>query len=364
LSAPPTLLLATADSGSGNGLSAVLGLAGWRVQSVSSGRAAAATLRGITPDAVIVDQKLPDVDGLAVVTDVRRIARGKKVAIAVLVDNIQREQALEYVKAGVDLFLAKPLDLMDVSTKLAERVDHAQPLDPPRYAKDALAKPVVVIASPSLNARDTVMKAVSDECDVIHFDGAGGLEERKRAGCLFIDEGLPGGLAALDSVAAIFGRAPAYAMAGRGAEVPHGFAGQIPKPLRAGAVQKAVRAATDRRLMGLNPLPSGAIIRLREGWFELGEEPMSDLLQQLEGITRLAGETRRTWICLMGPYLGAPKTRAQTRQVLKACERRNIKVGIVTAQSSTTRVAHDLQMHPTMVHQSSTSFIKLVQELV
>lgn len=360
----PTLLLVTADSGNGNGLKAVLGLAGWRVQDVTSGRAAAAALRAVTPDAVIVDDRLPDVTGLRVVEDVRRIASRAAIEIAVLVDSIERDQALAYVKAGAGLFLAKPLDLVDVSIKLAERVAAAEPLEPPRYSSDPLAKPVVVVASPSLNARDTVIRAVSDECDVIHFDGAaGGLEDRKHASCVFVDEGLPGGLGSLDSVCAIFGKAPAYALVGRGAEVPAGFVGSLNKPVRVGAVHRAVRAATDRRVIGLNPLPTGVVVRLREGWFQLAEEPTHDLLQQLGGVCRIATETGRSWICLMGPYIGAPNTLAQTRGVVEACSRGGLKVGIVTAQSNTTRVAHDLRVHPTMVQQSSAAFIKLVGEL-
>ncbi len=361
----PTLLLVTADSGAGNGLKAVLGLAGWRVQDVTSGRAAAAALRAVTPDAMIIDQKLPDVEGLLVVHDVRRIARGKKIEIAILVETIQREQAMAYVKAGADLFLTKPLDLADVSQKLADRVQAARPLEPARHASDPLAKPVVVIASPSLNARDTVMRAVSDECDVIHFDGAAsGLEDRSHAGCVFVDEGLPGGLGSLASVLAIFGNAPAFAVVGRGADVPEGFTGSLNKPIRVGAVQRAVRASTDRRVLALNPLPTGIVVRLREGWFKLPEDKLGELLQQLGGISRVASETRRAWICLMGPYIGAPKSLNQTRAVVEACSNGGLKVGIVTAQSNTTRVAHDLRLHPKMVHQSSSSFIKLVQELV
>lgn len=364
MSAPPSLVLVTADSGAGSGLNSVLTIAGWRVQTVSSGRAAASMLRGITPDAVIVDHRLPDVEGIAVVGDVRRIARGRPVTVGVLVETIQREQAVAYVKAGTDLFLTKPLDLADVSVKLADRVPGARPLDPPPYDRDALAKPVVVIASPSLNARDTVTRAVSDECDVVHYDGAGGLEDRRRAGCLLIDEGLPGGLQVLNSLAAIFGKAPAYAMVGRGADVPAGYAGSMTKPIRVGGVQRAVRAATDRRALGLNPLPTGVVIRLREGWFELAAEPFETVVQQIDGICRIARETRRSWVCLMGPYLGAPHTLKPTRALLESCDRPGLKVGVITAQPNTTRVAHDLRLHPSMVQQSSSAFIKLVQELV
>ena len=365
MSHTPTILVVTADVGTSIGLRSVLGLTGWRAQVVSTARGAAQTLRGMQPDAMLVDQDLPDVDGLRVVEDAHRILRGRQILVAMLVENLDRNHAVRYAQAGVDFVLAKPLDLADVSVKLADRVPGAKPLEAPPDAVDPLARPTVVVASPSLNTFETVTRAVSEECDVVHFDGSKGLEGvRSRAACLLVDAGLPGGLIALQSLGAIFGEAPSYALINRGTDVPDAYSGALNKPIRAHAVRKAVRAATDRRYVGVNPMPSGIVLRLREGWHEVPEAPAEHLLQRLETFSRLAQESGRDWLCLMGPYLGAPHTLGQTRRALGACSREGFKVGIVSAQPNAVRVAHDLQLHPSLVHKTSAAFIKVVQELL
>ncbi len=363
--ADPTIVVVTSDVGASLGLKAVLGLTGWRVQDVPTARMAAQAMRGSVPDVVVVDHSLPDADGLTVVGDVQRIARGRDVVVAALVENIKREDAMAYVKAGVKLFLTKPLDLAEASAKLAARVDGAEALKPLPYHSDPLAKPVVVVCSPSLNARDTVIQAVSDECDVVHFDGSVGLDAAThRAGCLLVDEGMPGGLDALAAMEAIFGKAPAFAIVSRGAEVPEGYAAPLVKPLRGSSVQKAVRAATDRRLVALTPLPTGLVVRLRESWHQLPNDRVEDLVQQIEGFSRVCPETGRSWICITGPYVGAREQLSRLRPILAAAGGRNLKVGIVTSQPNPVRVAHDLRLHPSLVHQSTADFIKTVQELV
>lgn len=362
----PSILFVTSDNSIRAGLQSVFRIKDWRVQDVPTGRMAIQALRGAIPDAVIIDQQLPDFDGLTIIGDARRLAQQQQIVIAALVHNVDRPTAVAYVKAGTNLFLARPIDIVDAYNRVAERVEGAPMLEPLPPADDPLAKPLLVIASPSMNVYDTVLKSLGDEYEYVHFDGGEGIgDARRQCALILVDDGLPGGgLNALASLKAIFGEAPGVALATRGAEVPAEYAATVPKPLRSGAATRHLRAATGRLLLGVNPLPSGIIVRIREGWLELPEEGFAALIEQLRGLTEQVKETKRQWICLTGPYLGSKDGMERSRLVVEATTDPAVKTGVVTAQSKTVRVAHDLRMHPLMVHQSASDFIKAVQDLV
>ncbi len=361
----PSILLITSDGGARAGLASVFGMAGWRVQEVPTGSMGSQAFRGSLPDAVVVDQSLPDIDGLTIVGDLRRIAKGRGVVIAALVEEIDRATAVQYVKAGTNIFLAKPIDVADAYARIAGKIEGAPPLEPPSVSTDPLAKPVVLMASPSLNARDTAIKVLSDEYEVVHFDGAQGISgERKQAAVTVLDEGLAGGLGTLPSIQAMFGESPVLALVGRGNEVPAHFAATLTKPLRSTQLARYVREVTDRVDYGLSPMDQGVVVRLRDGWEKLEDAAFEQVVEQIRDIATLVEGSGRTWICLTGPYVGSGKLRPRCKALLEAVAYEDLKVGMVTSQSNTVKVAHDHQLHPKMVHQSTTAFIKAVGELV
>ncbi len=361
----PSILLITSDGGARAGLTAIFTMAGWRVSDVPTGTMGIQAIKGGTPDALVIDHTLPDFDGLTIIGDTRRLLRGRPMVIATLVDSISREMAVQYVRAGTDIFLAKPIDAADAYARVAGKVEGAPALEPPATSSDPLAKPVVLIASPSLNARDTAIKVLSDEYEVLHFDGAtppGG--ERKLAAVTVLDEGLPGGLGTVGSVQAMFGECPALALVGRGVEVGPPFMATIVKPVRSTQLARYVREATDRVEFGLSPMDQGVVLRLREGWENLSDDRFEEVLGKVRAITGRVEGSGRTWFCLTGPYVGASAQRARIRAMIEAMSVGELKVGLVTNQSNTVRVAHDHGVHPALVHQSTTAFIKAVGELV
>jgi DNA-binding response OmpR family regulator len=81
-------------------------------QLIEAGRMSevAAALDAGTPDAVIVDRRLPDADGLEVVRRLRRTVATYEVPIIVLTAGYDPEQRAEALRAGADEYLAKPID--------------------------------------------------------------------------------------------------------------------------------------------------------------------------------------------------------------------------------------------------------------
>ena len=67
-------------------------------------------LAGDTPDAVIIDRRLPDGDGLALVRDIRRTFATSRIPIVVITAGHDEADRATVTKAGADRYLAKPID--------------------------------------------------------------------------------------------------------------------------------------------------------------------------------------------------------------------------------------------------------------
>ena len=98
------------------------------------------------------------------------------------------------------------------------------------------------------------------------------------------------------------------------------------------------------------------------------EQRVTFVLFELEGlggdeIAELTKETGRKWLCIDGPYMGAPEQVPRTRALYEAAERPGLHVGVVTLQSDTSRVALHCNIRPIYVHNTTAEFIKAVQDL-
>jgi len=116
------ILIVEDDEILGRSLEQRLGLEGWHVHLASSGRAALEAIARQTPDLVICDIRLPDVDGERLMADV--FARAGAVPTIFMTAYGGVDQAVRLVRAGARDYLIKPFDLDALVEKLEAAAHH------------------------------------------------------------------------------------------------------------------------------------------------------------------------------------------------------------------------------------------------
>lgn len=87
-----------------------------RIDTASDGRQALEMIRKNRYDLVFMDHLMPVMDGIEAVTALRGMEEAyfKEVPVIALTGNTAREQQEEYIRAGMNGFLPKPLDMTDI----------------------------------------------------------------------------------------------------------------------------------------------------------------------------------------------------------------------------------------------------------
>lgn len=91
-----------------------------RLRSASTGREGVALARDRRPDLVLLDIHLPDIDGYAVLRELRADARLRGVPIVALSADAMTHDIERGLAAGFDRYLSKPIDLNRLLTTLSE----------------------------------------------------------------------------------------------------------------------------------------------------------------------------------------------------------------------------------------------------
>lgn len=89
---------------------------GWRVITESDGRQAAAKVRGLRPDLILVDYHMPGLDGLSTVEIIR--THDRAVPIIVLTVDERQEIADRFLDAGASDFANKPIKIADLAARI------------------------------------------------------------------------------------------------------------------------------------------------------------------------------------------------------------------------------------------------------
>ncbi|MEU0134897.1 response regulator transcription factor [Streptomyces sp. NPDC006296] len=97
-------------------LSMALRYEGWEVRNAGDGAGAVRTARDFRPDAVILDVMLPDMDGLAVLSRLRRELSDVPVLFLTARDSV--EDRIAGLTAGGDDYVTKPFSLEEVVARL------------------------------------------------------------------------------------------------------------------------------------------------------------------------------------------------------------------------------------------------------
>jgi two-component system OmpR family response regulator len=97
-------------------MSMALRYEGWQVQTASDGLSAVRLAREFSPDAVVLDVMLPDIDGLEVLRRLRADARDVPVLFLTARDAV--EDRIAGLTAGGDDYVTKPFSLEEVVARL------------------------------------------------------------------------------------------------------------------------------------------------------------------------------------------------------------------------------------------------------
>ena len=101
------------------GVSTRLKAAGYKTMTEANGAAAVATATKTTPDAIVMDLRLPEQDGIAAIEELRSSAETRGIPIVMLSASLRDQQRA--LDAGARFFLAKPYH----GSKLVDAVDSA-----------------------------------------------------------------------------------------------------------------------------------------------------------------------------------------------------------------------------------------------
>lgn len=110
------ILLVEDNASLSQGLKVALSKEGFIVNPVATGQFAVDIIKSETPDAVILDLGLPDMDGLEVLAVAKKHRPNLPVMILTARDQI--EDKVQGLESGADDYLAKPFDMLELIARL------------------------------------------------------------------------------------------------------------------------------------------------------------------------------------------------------------------------------------------------------
>ncbi|NUO49484.1 MAG: sigma-54-dependent Fis family transcriptional regulator, partial [Polyangiaceae bacterium] len=159
-----TVLVVDDDLALGKVLVGLLSQAGFAAQHVRSGEEALTTFGASAYDLVITDLRMPGMDGLTLVRELKRIA--SDVPVILLTAHGSIPIAVEALRAGAADFLTKPFDREEIVYTVHKALklgDHAAARPPDRDAH----KPVFGSSAPMREVADVVRRAAKSISNVL-----------------------------------------------------------------------------------------------------------------------------------------------------------------------------------------------------
>jgi len=155
----------------------------FKVLVAARGDVALALTRRYRPDAIVLDAQLAGLDGLAILSELKRLPRARHIPVHIISDGGQRQRALA---AGAIDYLAKPVSADDLSQALARTVNFL----------DAAVRRLLVVDDDD-RERTSIMELVGGDDPNIEVVGVGSGEEAmavleiQHFDCMVLDLKLP-----------------------------------------------------------------------------------------------------------------------------------------------------------------------------
>jgi DNA-binding response OmpR family regulator len=113
-----SILVVEDDSDVADMLSAYFNIQGYHVDAVNLGEAALDACRTQRPDLIILDIRLPDIDGYEVASRLRSNRRTDDVPIIFLTEKRNRADRLQGLELGADDYITKPFDIQELRLRV------------------------------------------------------------------------------------------------------------------------------------------------------------------------------------------------------------------------------------------------------
>ncbi len=152
---PPTILIVEDDLDVAEMLNAYFRVQGYDVLTVNWGEDGLRACETTIPDLIILDIRLPDLDGFEVAKRLRAERRTKEVPIIFLTEKKEREDRLHGLEIGGDDYITKPFDVQELRLRVRNALT--------RVSQTVLRNPITGL--PDANLVDERLREVLQEDD-------------------------------------------------------------------------------------------------------------------------------------------------------------------------------------------------------
>jgi PleD family two-component response regulator len=124
--AAPTLLVVEDDPNLAEMMETYFSLQSYRVKTVGLGNKAVAMAQADPPDLIILDIRLPDIDGFEVCKRLNESHRTRQIPILFLTERSDRVDKLKGLSLGVIDYITKPFDIQEVKLRVRNTLQRAE----------------------------------------------------------------------------------------------------------------------------------------------------------------------------------------------------------------------------------------------
>lgn len=133
----PNILIVEDDIDVADMLCAYFDIQGYNVQSVYQGEDVTQACQKVRPDLIILDIRLPDIDGYEVARRLRTNRRTQNIPIIFLTEKRGRIDRLQGLELGADDFISKPFDIQELRLRVRNTLRRSQ--------QGSLTNPITVL---------------------------------------------------------------------------------------------------------------------------------------------------------------------------------------------------------------------------
>jgi DNA-binding NtrC family response regulator len=170
-----TVLIIDDEKALRDGLSEAVRDLGYEALAAASGREALAIAATNSPGAVLLDLRMPDMDGLQVLTRLRATADGARVPVAIITAYATAANTIEAMRLGAFDHLTKPIGREDLASLLTRMIRSRAPKSPVRDVPTADGIPETLIgSSPSMREVQKTIGLVADSDATVLITGETG----------------------------------------------------------------------------------------------------------------------------------------------------------------------------------------------
>lgn len=94
-------------------------VAGWKVETVGSGKEGIIKAETYQPDAILLDVMMPDMDGIATFEKLQANPLTKAIPVILLTAKIQASDRRRYAQIGINGAIAKPFNPLELAQQVA-----------------------------------------------------------------------------------------------------------------------------------------------------------------------------------------------------------------------------------------------------